>query len=59
MMSDDELQTENFRAGWHADALGLATQEADAAGLQGAEREDFIREREAYHYAERERVYKL
>ena len=55
-LSDDELKWEDLRMGWRENAHNQAVAEADADGVQGAEREAFINKREGEIYAELEKI---
>jgi hypothetical protein len=40
------LQTENYEAGWHEEALARANQEGKDKGLKGEALQEFVRQRE-------------
>ena len=53
-MNEDERIAEDFRMNWHEAAHKRAVAEANQEGLEGAEREVFIKKREAEVYTELE-----
>lgn len=55
-MDENERLMEDCRMSWNEEAQKTAETEADGRGLQGAERDDFIKTRKAERYAELEKL---
>jgi hypothetical protein len=50
------MNSKECKATWTQEALTRATNEADEATFEGAERDAYIRERRKYHYDELEKL---